>query len=135
MKFSTKPIVTGLFSGLLLGGAASQTASAEPPSLEGTWSGGGRVTFPSGESEMARCRAQYTRQSRTSYIVRASCATSSARVEQTARVRQSSSNTFTGSFHNDEYNVDGSIHVTVSGSTQSVSLDGGGASAKLRLSR
>ncbi len=135
MSFSIRQAAAGLLAGALVGCAAIPTASAEPPSLEGTWSGGGRVTFPSGESETARCRAQYSRQSKTSYVVRASCATSSARVEQTARVRQSGANTFLGSFHNDEYNVDGAIHVTVSGSVQHVSLDGGGASAKLRLSR
>ena len=135
MMFSIRPVVAGLVSGLLLSAAAAPSASAEPGSLEGSWSGGGRVTFPSGESETARCRAHYSRQSKTSYVVRASCATASARVEQTARVRQSGANTFTGSFHNDEYNVDGEIRVTVSGATQSVSLDGGGATAKLRLSR
>lgn len=114
---------------------ASTGASAETGSIAGSWSGGGKVTLPSGAVETARCRVSYNRESKSSYSASASCATASGRVNQTANLRQTGANSYTGSFHNAEYGVSGSIHVTVSGSSQSVSLNGGGASASLRLSR
>ena len=46
------------------------------------------------------------------------------------------SNRFTGSFYNDEYKVDGTITVTVSGNSQSVSISSpAGSSAYFRLTR
>ncbi len=110
-------------------------AWAQSASLDGSWSGGGKVTMPSGAVETARCRVKYNRESKSSYSANASCATSSGRVNQSASLRQTGTNTFSGSFHNAEYGVTGSINVVVSGSSQSVSLNGGGASASLRLSR
>ena len=110
-------------------------ASAQSASLDGSWSGGGKVTMPSGAVESARCRVSYSRESKSSYSANASCATPSGRVNQSASLRQTGANTFSGSFHNAEYGVTGSINVVVSGSSQSVSLNGGGASASLRLSR
>ena len=110
-------------------------AAAETGSLEGSWRGSGRVTLPSGAVETARCRVSYSRASKTSYSADASCATASGRVDQSATLRQTGANSYSGSFHNPEYGVTGSITVVVSGSTQSVSLNGGGASASLRLSR
>jgi hypothetical protein len=111
------------------------SASAQSASLDGSWSGGGKVTMPSGAVESARCRVSYSRESKSSYSANASCATASGRVNQSASLRQTGANTFSGSFHNAEYGVTGSINVVVSGSSQSVSLNGGGASASLRLNR
>ena len=118
---------------VMMGGIGD--AAAQSASLDGSWSGAGKVTLPSGAVEAARCRVSYSRDSKTSYSASASCATPSVRVNQTASLRQTGTNTFSGSFYNDEYGVSGSIRVVVSGSSQSVSLNGGGASASLRLSR
>ena len=77
----------------------------------------------------------YSRRTANSYSANASCATASGRVDQTASLRRVSDNAFEGVFHNAEYNVSGFLRVVVSGSSQSVSLNGGGASASLRLNR
>jgi hypothetical protein len=40
-------------------------------SLEGSWSGGGTVSFASGAKEQARCRARYSRAGKDRYTVNA----------------------------------------------------------------
>lgn len=115
--------------------AGSKGAAAQSATLDGSWSGSGKVTFPSGSVEQARCRVSYNRESKSSYVANATCATASGRVDQSASLERTGANTFTGTFHNAEYGVTGSIRVVVSGSSQSVLLNGGGASASLRLTR
>ena len=114
---------------------ASAGAAAQSASLDGAWTGGGKVTFPSGSEEAARCRVKYNRESPTTYVATASCATASGRVDQSANLERTSANTYRGSFYNAQFGLTGSIKVVVTGSSQSVLLDGGGASASLRLSR
>ena len=132
MKTKTSSVVLIAFAAVA---GSAVTASAQSASLDGSWSGGGKVTMPSGAVESARCRVKYNRESKSSYSANASCATPSGRVDQSASLRQTGANTFSGSFYNAEYGVTGSINVVVSGSSQSISMNGGGASASLRLSR
>ena len=103
--------------------------------LAGSWSGGGWMSFASGNKERARCNAHYSRAGGSSYELNASCATASGKASQTATVHQTGPNRFSGSFHNAEYNVSGTIHVVVQGNSQSVSLHGESASGSLTLSR
>jgi len=124
--------VAGL--GCILSLGASEFAFGEPASLDGSWSGGGTVTFPSGAVEKASCRATY-RRSGNGYSMNGVCATPSGRAAQTASLRRVSANKFAGSFHNAEYDISGSISVTVNGNTQSVYLNGNGASASIHLRR
>lgn len=111
------------------------TEAAEPAHLEGSWSGGGKVQFPSGETESARCRANFRRHGGSSFAMNATCATPSVKVQQTATLQQTGPGRFSGEFFNAEYNVSGSIRITVNGRNLSASLHGGGASAHLSLSR
>jgi hypothetical protein len=113
--------------------AAGSPAQAQ--SLEGSWSGGGSVAFGPGQHERAKCRARYRRSSATSYTVTATCATPSGSATQTATVRQVGGNSYRGQFHNSEYNVTGTIYVTVGGNRQSVRLTSGSGSASLELRR
>jgi len=111
-------------------------AAADTPSLDGAWTGGGSVSFPSGAKESARCRASFKKRGSEKYLVNARCASASGKVEQTAMLTYVGSNRFTGSFYNDEYKVDGTITVTVSGNSQSVSISSpAGSSAYFRLTR
>jgi hypothetical protein len=114
---------------------AGDPASAQSAGLEGSWRGGGSVAFASGQSERAECRAHYSRTSGSSYTVTATCATPGGRATQTAILRRLGGNTYSGQFHNSEYNVSGTIHVTVSGNRQSVRLNGDGGSAAFELRR
>jgi hypothetical protein len=109
--------------------------AAQPAGLDGSWSGGGVVSFASGAREQARCRAHYTRRSSTTYSVRAACATPSGRATQTATVRSAGANSYSGSFYNSEYNISGTIHIVVRGNRQSVQLSSDAGSASLQLSR
>jgi hypothetical protein len=109
--------------------------SAQPVSLEGSWRGGGSVAFASGQRERAECRAHYHRASSTSYTVTATCATPSGRATQTATVRHVGGNAYQGRFHNSEYDVSGTIYVTVGGNRQSVRLTSESGSASFELRR
>jgi hypothetical protein len=104
-------------------------------SLEGSWSGGGAVSFASGAKEQARCRARYSRAGKDSYTVNATCATASGRAAQTARVRRVGNNRYSGSFYNSEYSISGVIDIVVHGSSQTVRLITGSGSGVLNLSR
>lgn len=114
----------------------AQAAKKKPAGgLEGSWSGGGSVLFPSGAREQARCRAQYRRAGSTSYTLNATCATASGRAAQTATLRRVSDNKYQGNFYNNEYGITGVIHVIVSGSSQTVRLISDSGSALFRLNR
>jgi hypothetical protein len=120
---------------LMAGLAAPHEAAAQSASLEGSWRGGGSVAFASGQQERAQCRAQYRRASGNAYTVTATCATPSGRATQTATLRQVGGNTYQGQFRNTEYDVSGTISVTVSGNRQSVRLTGDAGSAAFELRR
>ena len=111
------------------------SASAEPAELAGSWSGGGSVTYPSGSREKALCRATFSKTSPSSYKVSATCATASGKVDQLASVRRIGANAFSGNFRNADYNMEGTIHISVQGNSQNVTLTSSSASASLRLSR
>ena len=115
-------------------GAIAKT-TPDSGSLAGSWSGGGWVSFSSGNKERARCHANYSRAGGDAYSLSATCATSSGKASQTATVYKVSEGRYRGSFFNSDFNVHGTIRVAVHGSSQDVSLSGDGASAALSLSR
>jgi hypothetical protein len=119
-----------------------QTSNAQPSkkvasvgNLEGSWSGGGTVSFASGAKEQARCRANYRRAGSNTYTVSATCATASGRAAQTATVRQVGGNSYSGSFYNSEYSISGVMHIVVHGTSQTVRLVSDSASGVINLSR
>ena len=116
-------------------GNAQSSKKLSVASLEGSWSGGGTVSFASGSREQARCRARYSRAGKDGYTVNAICATASGRAAQTARVYQVGENKYSGSFYNSEYAISGVIQIVVRGASQTVRLSGGGGSGVLNLSR
>lgn len=110
-------------------------AVAEPVGIEGAWIGSGSVNFASGGSENAKCRARYSRGSKSIYVLRATCATTSGRVEQTATLRRVDDNRYAGSFYNREFDIAGAIEVIIRGGIQTVRLTSAAGTALLRLSR
>ena len=103
--------------------------------LEGSWSGGGSVQFATGGSEQARCKAFYSRASKDTYRLRATCATPSGKANQTATMHKVGENRYRGNFHNPDYDITGTIFVVVSGNSQNVRLTSSSGSAMFRLSR
>lgn len=130
-----KVLSAGL-AGLMVASALSftlpSTAEAKDGGIAGSWSGGGTVTYSSGQRERARCHANYSGHG-SSVMMSGTCATPSGSVFQSARLRQVGANSYAGSFFNAQYNTSGSIYVTVHGNTQSVSLRSSGGSASLTL--
>lgn len=110
-------------------------AVASADGLSGSWRGNGSVVLPSGATEKARCKVSFSKQGAKSYSMNAVCASSSARVAQTASLEQVSANRFAGDFTNSEYGVTGTISLTLSGNSLSANLHGGGASAFFNLNR
>ena len=109
--------------------------AAAADGIAGSWRGTGSVMLPSGATEKARCKVSFSRQGGRAYAMNAVCASSSARVAQTAELRQVGANRFAGEFVNTEYGVTGNISVTQSGDSLSARLEGGGGSAQFHLSR
>jgi hypothetical protein len=109
-------------------------ASAQQPSLDGAWSGGGTLTLSSGNIEKVRCRATFS-PSGNGASMSASCANATAKVTQTAQLTRVSATRYIGEFHNPEYNISGSIRVTLSGNTLNAALSGGGGSASMTMNR
>lgn len=120
--------------GALILAATTVTAPAAAADLAGSWKGGGTVTFSSGASESARCRATFSPSGKSAYDVSATCATQSGTVSQTAFVRGSGSS-YRGTFYNPEFDTSGKIQISVSGKSQTVRLNSGKGSAVIRLSR
>jgi hypothetical protein len=136
-KQAARGIMRGsAMAALLAAGIAglSDTGHAQTR-LDGSWSGGGAVIFASGARERASCRAHFRRAGRTSYSLRATCATASGRASQTATVHLIGSNRYQGRFYNSEYDFSGTISIVVRGNSQSVYLSSSTASASIRLSR
>ena len=107
--FRHRPLVArlqvALLAALVLGSSVGPLTSAEQVSLEGSWSGNGTVTFPSGGTEAARCRASFRRQSADRFAMNALCATPSGKVAQTAQLERVSGSRFSGEFQNSEYGI------------------------------
>ena len=120
---------------IAIGALALHPRSSQAQSLEGSWSGGGQVSFASGAREHARCRARYSRRSNEGYVVSAVCATPAGRAAQTASLRKIGDNRYRGTFYNQEYGISGTILVIVRGATQSVRLTSDSGWAALTLSR
>jgi hypothetical protein len=118
-----------------IGNAQTSKKASVAGSLEGTWSGGGTVTFASGGRERANCRARYSRAGKNTYSVNATCATASGRAAQVASVRQVGENRYSGSFYNSEYGISGVMHIAVRGTSQTVRLISDSVSAVVNMSR
>ena len=58
---------------LIVTGAMAKS-EADPVSLAGSWSGGGWVSFASGNKEKARCHAHYSRAGSSACTLQATCA-------------------------------------------------------------
>lgn len=122
----------GIIGALLATVVPAKAAAAE---LSGTWSGSGTVTLASGAKEKTRCRATYNHAGGRSYAMSATCATSSAKVSQTAILSQNTANRFGGTFYNPEFGVTGRIRVILSGKRQTVYLTGGAGYATISMQR
>lgn len=132
---SSRSCLLSIAALITFGAAAATAPSAQQQSLlAGAWSGGGTVTLRSGNVEKVRCRATFS-QSGNGASMSASCANATARVTQTAELTRVSPTRYVGEFHNSEFNISGSIRITLSGNTLNASLSGGGGAASMTMNR
>ncbi|HET6390181.1 hypothetical protein [Hyphomicrobium sp.] len=115
--------------------SAAATSANAAETIVGTWAGGGSVSFSTGTKEGAKCRARFSKSGPLSYVMNASCATASARVDQSAQIRKVGANSYAGNFFNEQYNTGGQIRITVNGRSQTVRLSGEAGSAVFTLSK
>lgn len=108
---------------------------ADPGSLEGSWSGGGWVSLADGSRERARCQVHYSARRGSHYTLNGTCATDSGKATQTAYLHRSGDGSYTGNFHNPEYDVNGQIRVVVRGNKQTVVMTSSAGVARIALSR
>jgi len=134
MQKTAKSLLLPFGIGALALVVAAATSAAESPNLAGSWKGGGTVTFTSGATEQAKCRARFSPSGKAAYDVSATCATQSGTVSQTAFVR-GTGNRFKGTFYNPEFDTSGNISISVNGGSQVVRLTSKNGSALIRLSR
>jgi hypothetical protein len=131
---SGKATLYGIFALISLCGL-TQPVRAESDLLAGFWTGGGTVTYASGDRERARCRVHYVPRSGKRIAATATCATPSGSVSQTAILAKTGEGRYSGRFFNEQYSVSGSIQVIVKGGSQLVRLFSSSGSALLSLSR
>lgn len=104
---------------------SAEAASAGPfRSLEGSWSGAGRILLEGGNSERLSCRANYGQRdggSRLSMSIR--CASSSYKIELRASLA-SSSGAISGTWEERTFNAGGSVTGRVSGGALNLAFRG-----------
>lgn len=135
MQSIARSMFLSLSAGAFLLATGAGTGPADAADLAGSWKGAGTVTFSSGATEKARCRATFSSSSgERAYDIKATCATQSGTVSQTAFVRGRGSS-YRGTFYNPEFDTTGKIQISVSGRSQVVRLTSTKGSAVIRLSR
>ena len=115
-------------------GAFVTTASAAPPSLEGSWSGTGVISH-GGSSDQVHCRVRYTKAGGSSYTYASTCATDTGRYELLGRISSSGGNRYSGTVSSPDYKGSGSVLLFQKGNNLSVTVTNGKGSAHITLSR
>lgn len=113
----------------------SAAADAQSQGLQGYWRGSGHISPRKGKSERVRCRVWISSNSAESFNVKARCASQSANIDQTGRVRRMGRNRFLGDFYNSDYDIRGRISITLRGNQQTVTMSSDAGSGRLRLFR
>jgi hypothetical protein len=135
LKAQLKVLILAAAVAFLTAPALPDAARADPDGLEGSWSGGGPVTFASGSKERAKCRATISSSGPKSYRVNGTCATQAGKVTQTAEIYQMTANRYRGEFHNPEFDINGTISVVVNGRSMTATLTSSSGTGVLGFSR
>ncbi len=104
--------------------AVPSTASASEAfdSLKGSWSGGGSVSFSSGETEKLRCTARYSGGG-SNLAFNMKCASTSAQINLSGDL--SGGNKVSGSWNESSYGLSGGASGSASGNSVRVKISGG----------
>ena len=104
--------------------AAPNAASASEAfdALKGSWSGGGSVSFSSGETEKLRCTARYTGGG-SNLEFNMKCASTSTQINLSGDL--SGGNKVSGSWNESSYGLSGGANGSASGNSVRVRISGG----------
>ena len=116
-------------------GAAYSEVQAQSKGLAGYWRGSGYVSPVKGQRERVRCLVWITQISGKNYNIKAKCASQAVNIDQVANVRKTGGSSYTGTFHNSDFNIRGRIRITLRGNRQSVALSSKEGSGRLTLFR
>lgn len=141
-----KKSIAGIVVALSTAGAASAVAAGPFSGLEGAWSGSGSVKLENGKSERLKCKGYYTSKDGGSLGMAINCGNASFKINMRATLASSGSQ-ITGTWEEREFNqsgevsgkstgsgfslkfsgpIEGSMTVSTSGNSQSVSISTGG---------
>jgi hypothetical protein len=109
--------------------------AAQAASIDGTWSGAGKVTMKDGVVEPVRCRIRYEPGSGRTFLVHANCAHANGIFQQSGRVVQRSATSYTGHIYSDQFGVAGDVTIAVSGNSQTLTAVSAKGRASVRLLR
>lgn len=111
--------------------AASASASVADPlaHLNGSWSGGGQFRLDNGNSESLRCNANYSPR-RESLGLSLRCASASGKIELRASL-VSRGNRVSGTWEERSYNVAGNVSGMGAGNSLRLGINGGGLSGSM----
>ena len=117
--------------------AMSHTAVlAKSKSITGNWKGGGSFTTSSGTRERTRCNATIRAKKSKRFRIFAKCAVASLGIiEQSGTFKRIGKNRYAGRFTNEEYDIHGSIYITLKGKKQYISLRSSSGRGSLVLRR
>lgn len=114
---------------LPLGATADAAAS-----IVGSWSGRGSVRLKeSGQVEPVSCSVRYEVGGGRTFVLSARCATTAGTFQQSGRVVQNSTNSYSGRLYSDQYAVSGNVSISVSGSRQTVRVSSPKGSGSISL--
>lgn len=129
MNRLAKPLAVAVI--LMTGGA---TAALSDP-LQGSWSGSGYIKPTDGKRENVKCRVSYSPQGASVVAVSATCASASATIRQSGQLSMVSPSRYIGDFYNSEFDISGTIRVSVKGGSQTVSFSSSKANGNLNLTK
>jgi hypothetical protein len=91
--------------------------------LSGNWSGAGRASFASGETEKLRCTAHYSGGG-SNLSIGLKCASASAQINLTGSL-DANGNKVSGDWNENSYGLSGDAHGSVNGGSVRLKISGG----------
>ena len=108
---------------------------AQAASIDGTWSGAGKVTLKNGSVESVRCRIRYEPGGGRTFVIHANCAHANGIFKQSGRIVQKTPNSYSGRLYSDQFGVSGNISIAVRGNKQTLTAVSANGRASVSLSK
>lgn len=111
------------------------TGHAQAASIDGSWSGNGKVTLKNGSVEPVRCRIKYEPGGGRTFVIHANCSHANGIFKQSGRIVQKTPNSYSGRLYSDQFGVSGNISIAVRGNKQTLTAVSANGRASVSLSK